>query len=78
MTKEAKKIKKGKEKKNKKVKKEKKPGYFKEVKTEMKKVTFPSSKDIAKYTIATIMIVAFLVFFFLIISAILSAVKGAM
>lgn len=71
--------KKEKEKKNKKskVKKEKKPGYLKEVKMEMKKVTFPTSKEIAKYTIATILIVAFLVFFFLLVTAILSGIKGA-
>ncbi len=63
--------------KDKKTKKEKKPGYFKEVKGEMKQVTFPSSKEIVKYTIATIVIVAFLVAFFLLISAALSWIKGA-
>ena len=61
----------------KKVKKEKKPGYLKEVKNEMKNVTFPSSKEVVKYTIATIVIVAFLVAFFLCVSAILSWIKGA-
>ena len=72
-----KKVKNTKSKKEKKQKKEKKPGYFKEVKEEMKKVTFPTSKEIVKYTIATIVIVAFLVAFFLLISAVLSWVRGA-
>ena len=72
-----KKVKDKKTKKVKKQKKEKKPGYFKEVKEEMKQVTFPTSKEIVKYTIATIVIVAFLVAFFLLVSAILSWVKGA-
>ena len=64
----------------KKVKKEKKnikPSYFKEVKAEMKKVTFPTGKEVFKYTVATILIVALLVVFFLLLSALLSWVKGA-
>ena len=72
-----KKVKDKKTKKVKKQKKEKKPGYFKEVKEEMKQVTFPTSKEIVKYTIATQVIVAFLVVFFLLISAALSWVRGA-
>ena len=76
MAKKEEKMKKTKDQK-KKVKKEKKPGYLKEVKNEMKNVTFPSSKEVVKYTIATIVIVAFLVAFFLLVSAILSWVKGA-
>lgn len=66
-----------KEKKNKKEKKqkEKKTSYLKEVKSEMKKVTFPSAKEVAKYTIATICIVAFLVAFFLLLTALMSAIK---
>ena len=63
--------------KKRKEKKEKKPSYLKEVRMEMKKVTFPNSKEIAKYTFATIVIVAFLVFFFLLVTAILSGIKGA-
>ena len=64
-------------KKVKKEKKNKKPSYFKEVKAEMKKVTFPTGKEVFKYTVATILIVAFLVVFFLLLSALLSWVKGA-
>ena len=64
-------------KKVKKEKKNKKPSYFKEVKAEMKKVTFPTGKEVFKYTVATILIVALLVVFFLLLSAILSWVKGA-
>ncbi len=62
----------------KKVKKEKKPSYLKEVRDEMKKVTFPSGKSVFTYTIATIVIVVFLVLFFLGLSALLSWVKGAL
>lgn len=64
-------------KKVKKEKKNKKPSYFKEVKAEMKKVTFPTGKEVFKYTVATILIVALLVVFFLLLSALLSWVKGA-
>ena len=64
-------------KKMKKEKKNKKPSYFKEVKAEMKKVTFPTGKEVFKYTVATILIVALLVVFFLLLSALLSWVKGA-
>ena len=64
-------------KKVKKEKKNKKPSYFKEVKAEMKKVTCPTGKEVFKYTVATILIVALLVVFFLLLSALLSWVKGA-
>ncbi len=57
--------------------KEQKPSYLKEVKSEMKKVTFPSAKEVATYTIATIVIVALLIVFFLLLTALLSWVKGA-
>ena len=48
-------------KKTKKVKeqKTKKPGYLKEVKTELKKVSFPSFKDVMKYTLATLVLFDF-------------------
>lgn len=64
-------------KKNKKEKKskEKKTSYLKEVKSEMKKVTFPSVKEVVKYTIATICIVAFLAALFLLLTALMSAIK---
>ncbi len=57
-------------------KKEKKPGYFKEVKMELKKVTFPSFKEIMKYTFATIVFCGFLVGFFILLNLLLSVVKG--
>ena len=66
-----------KQKKNKKEtkQKEKKTNYLKEVRSEMKKVTFPSAKEVLKYTLATICIVAFLVAFFLLLTALMSAIK---
>lgn len=59
----------------KKEKKMKKASYIKEVRQEMKNVTFPSVKVVAKYTIATILIVLLLIVFFLGLSAILSWIK---
>ncbi len=63
-------------KKTKKQKKEKKVGYFKQVKMEMKNVVFPKKKEIAKYTFATILIVAIMIGFFTVINLALSVVKG--
>ena len=74
-TNEEKEHKKTKKNKKKKKQKEKKTSYLKEVRSEMKKVTFPSAKEVVKYTIATICIVAFLVAFFLLLTALMSAIK---
>ncbi len=60
-----------------KAEKSKKPSYLKEVKGEMKKVSFPSAKEVTTYTIATIVIVALLIAFFLLLTALLSWIKGA-
>ena len=60
-----------------KAEKSKKPSYLKEVKGEMKKVSFPSAKEVTTYTIATIVIVALLIAFFLLLTALLSWVTGA-
>ncbi len=60
----------------KKVKKDHKPGYLKEVKTELKKVSFPSFKDVMKYTLATLVFCGVLVVFFLLLNLLLSVVKG--
>lgn len=60
----------------KKVKKDRKPGYLKEVKTELKKVSFPSFKDVMKYTLATLVFCGVLVVFFLLLNLLLSVVKG--
>lgn len=62
----------------KKEKKERKPSYLKEVRNEMKRVTFPTFKTVMKYSFATIAIVIFLIGFFLLLSFILSTVKGAL
>ncbi len=63
------------------VKKEKKKqrkneGYLKEVRHEMKKVTFPKFKEVMKYTLATIVFCLVLVGFFLLLNLLLSVVKG--
>ncbi len=69
-------MKKSGEKKVPKEKKEKKDGYLKEVRVELKKVTFPSFKDVMKYTFATILFCGVLVLFFVLLNLLLSAVKG--
>ena len=66
----------GKEKKAKKAKKAKQPGYFKQVKSEMKQVVFPDKKEIFKYTCATIIIVLLMIGFFELVSFVLSIIKG--
>lgn len=53
----------------------KKTGYLKQVVAEMKKVSFPSKKEIVKYTVATIIIVAFMIAFFELLSLGLSVLK---
>ncbi len=72
-TKEVKKDKKKKE--TKKVAKVKKPGFLKEVRTEMSKVKWPSKKDMTKYSIATVVFVIFFALFFFGIDAILALLK---
>ena len=62
--------------KEKKAKKDKKPGYLKEVKNEMKKVIFPSAKEVAKYTFATIFMVVLLVGFFQLMLFLLAWLNG--
>lgn len=63
--------------KKRKEKKAKKTSFLKEVINEMKKVNFPSIKEVAKYTFATIIMVAFLIIFFLGLTFLLSQIKGA-
>ena len=64
----------------KKEKKEKKDGFFKEVRNEMKEVKWPTLKEVAKFTLATIIMCAiFIVFFILIttgVAALLEFIKG--
>ena len=70
-----------KEKEVKKAKKEKKNkntngSFFKNVKKEMKLVKLPSSKELIKYTIATIIFCIVLVIFFQFLDVILAFIKG--
>ena len=69
MKKETKKIKKQKETKR-------KEGFFKGIKVELKKVTWPSKKDILKYSIATLVFCIVVMVFFQLLDFGLSVVKG--
>ena len=59
-----------------KVQKEKKPGFLKETSAEMKKVSWPTAKDVAKYTVATLVFCLIVVGFFQLLNLALSFVKG--
>ena len=63
----------------KKVKKNKvqKENYFASISSELKKVKWPSKKEVLKYTMATLLFVLILVGFFLIMSLVMSGIKGA-
>ena len=50
----------------------KKPGFFKEVINEVKKVKWPSKKDMVKYSIATVVFVIFFALFFWLINFLLT------
>ena len=64
-------------KKNKKVKKHSKIyTFFKEVKSEMAKVKWPSKKDMVKYSIVTIVFVIFFALFFYAIDLIIALLKA--
>lgn len=71
-----KKIKKADKKNTKKDKKEKKVGFFASVKDEMKKVSWPSFKDVLKYSIATLAFCVIVAGFFILLNLLLSGVKG--
>lgn len=71
------KIKKTKTKKNVKKTKVKGETYFEGVVNELKKVKWPSKKEVLKYTFATIIFVVVLVVFFVLMSLIMSVIKGA-
>lgn len=64
----------------KKIKKQKetkrKEGFFKGIKVELKKVTWPSKKDILKYSIATLVFCIVVMVFFQLLDFGLSVVKG--
>ncbi len=55
-------------------KKKKRESYLKGVKSEVKKVSWPSKKEVLKYTIATIIFIAVVVIFFLILNLGLSTI----
>ena len=54
----------------------KKQGYLKQVKNEMKKVSWPEKKDVAKYTIATLAFCLIVCGFFQLLNLVLSFIKG--
>ena len=62
---------------NKKEKKAPKESFAAGVKAELAKVKWPTKKDVLKYTIATLVFIVVLVLFFLLISLIMSGIKGA-
>lgn len=66
------------EKKTKKVKKEKikKQSFLSQVKAEMKKVSWPSGKDVLKYSIATLVFCLIVCGFFQLLNLALSFIKG--
>lgn len=70
------KVKKAKPKKEK-TKKVKKENYFEGVKSELGKVKWPTKQEVFKYTMATIGFVVVLVLFFVLMSLIMSLIKGA-
>ncbi len=60
----------------KKVTKVKKESYLKKLKKEMKLVKWPSLKEVAKYTISTLVFCLFICIFFLALNFIMSLIKG--
>ena len=65
------------EKKNtKKIEKAQKESFFKGVRGEIKKVKWPSKKDMIKYSIATILLILFFAIFFYIIDVIMALLKA--
>ena len=56
--------------------KEKKDGFFKQTGEEMKKVSWPTRKDVLKYTLATIVFCLIVVGFFSLLNLGLSFIKG--
>jgi len=51
--------------------------YFEGVASELKKVKWPSKKEVLKYTFSTIMFVLVLVGFFILMSLVMSIIRGA-
>ena len=55
-------------------KKQKKDSIVKGVKQEMKKVKWPTAKEVVKYTFATLIFCVILALFFMLLNAILSSI----
>lgn len=72
----SKKVKETSKKKKVKTTKKKKDGFFKGVKLEMKKVTWPNKKDVIKYSVATLVLCITIMLFFQLLDLGLSVVKG--
>ena len=56
--------------------KEEKKGYIKEVKSEMKKIKWPTKKEMIKYTISTLVFVVAFALYFFGIESLFAFVKG--
>lgn len=69
-------MRKKKEKKERKNNKKKNVGFFKGIKNELKKVTWPGKKEVIKYSIATLMFCIVVVVFFQLLDLGLSVIKG--
>lgn len=69
-------VKETKQKKKVKTTKTKKEGFLKGVKKELKKVSWPSKKDVIKYSIATLVFCIIVMIFFQLLNLGLSVVKG--
>ena len=54
----------------------KKEGFLKQVKSEMKKVKWPTRKDMIKYSITTLCFIVLFALFFYIITVLFSLLKG--
>ena len=63
-------------KKEKERKEKSKKGFFKSIREEMKKVKWPTFKEILKYTIATIVFCLIIIAFFQVLDLLISIVKG--
>ncbi len=62
----------------KKSKKTKKVSYLKSVKSELKKVKWPSKLEIVKYTIATLVFIIIVTSFFVALNLLMSFIKGVL
>lgn len=76
ISKNEKKVSKKTSKKEKKAAKQKNDGFLKQTGAEMKKVSWPSFKDVLKYSIATLVFCVVVAGFFILLNLLLSGVKG--